>query len=164
MKTFSALLAICAGNSPVPGEFPIQRPVRRSFDVYFDLRPNKRLSKQSLGWWFETLSPSLWRHRNETLKFWDWVRLILKVSYRVHPKQNANGSRLFSLLWFTGRVDPYLSILLHQHWGNQKMDLSLIRQPSTIWVNDINLQKPENTMHLQKRKYNAKCVFQMGLH
>ena len=56
MKTFSALLAICAGNSPVPGEFPTQRPVTRSFDVYFDLHPNKRLSKQSWGWWFGTLS------------------------------------------------------------------------------------------------------------
>ena len=64
METFSALLAICAGNSPVPGEFPTQRPVTRSFDVYFDLRLNKRLSKQSWGWWFETQSRPLWRHRN----------------------------------------------------------------------------------------------------
>ena len=47
METFSALLALCPGNSPVPGEFPAQRPVTRSFDVFFDLRPNKRLSKQS---------------------------------------------------------------------------------------------------------------------
>ena len=38
METFSALLAICAGNSPVPGEFPAQRPVTRSFDVFLDLR------------------------------------------------------------------------------------------------------------------------------
>ena len=38
METFSALLAICAGNSPVPGEFPAQRPVTRSFYVFFDLR------------------------------------------------------------------------------------------------------------------------------
>ena len=45
MEAFSALLAICEGNSPVPGEFPSQRPVTRSFDVFFDLRPNKRLSK-----------------------------------------------------------------------------------------------------------------------
>ena len=67
METFSALLAICAGNSPVPGEFPTQRPVTRSFDVYFDLRPNKRLCKQSWGRWFETLSPPLWRHRNALL-------------------------------------------------------------------------------------------------
>ena len=64
METFFALLAICAGNSPVPGEFPTQRPVTRSFDVYFDLRPNKRLSKHSWGWWFETLSSPLWCHRN----------------------------------------------------------------------------------------------------
>ena len=40
METFSALLAICAGKSPVPGEFPAQRPVTRSFDVIFDLRLN----------------------------------------------------------------------------------------------------------------------------
>ena len=70
METFFALLAICAGNSPVPGEFPTQRPVTRSFDVYFDLRPNKRLSKQSWGWWFETLSWSLWRHCNVSPFLW----------------------------------------------------------------------------------------------
>ena len=60
------ILAICAGNSPVPGEFPAQRPVTRSFDVFFDLRPNKRLSKQPWGWWFGTLSCSIWRHCNES--------------------------------------------------------------------------------------------------
>ena len=65
METFAALLAIVVGNSPVPGEFPTQRPVTRSFDVFFDLRLNKRLSKQSWGCWLETLSRPLWRHRNE---------------------------------------------------------------------------------------------------
>ena len=45
MKTFSALLALCAGNSPVTDEFPSQRPVTQSFQVFFDLRLNKRLSK-----------------------------------------------------------------------------------------------------------------------
>ena len=64
METFSALLAICAGNSPVTGEFPAQRPVTRSFDVFFDLRLNKRLNKQSWGWWFEMPSRPLWRHCN----------------------------------------------------------------------------------------------------
>ena len=64
-KHFSTLLAICAGNSPVPGEFPTQRPVTRSFDVFFDLRLNKWLSKQSWGWWFETLSGPLWRQCND---------------------------------------------------------------------------------------------------
>ena len=80
METFSALLAICAGNSPVTGEFPTQRPVTRSFDVYFDLCPNERLSKQSWGWWFETLSRSLWRHRNVT----DKCQTFLFVLFCIH--------------------------------------------------------------------------------
>ena len=50
IETFSALLALCAGNSPVAGAFPAQRPVTRSFDGFFDERLNKRLSKQSWGW------------------------------------------------------------------------------------------------------------------
>ena len=45
LEAFSALLAICAGNSPVTGEFPAQRPVAQSFEVFFDQRPNKRLSE-----------------------------------------------------------------------------------------------------------------------
>ena len=63
-ETFSALLAICAEISRVTGDFPAQRPVARSFDSFFDLGLNKRLSKQSWGWWFETLSHPLWRHCN----------------------------------------------------------------------------------------------------
>ena len=71
-KHFSALLVLCAGNSPVTGEFLAQKPVTRSFVVFFDLRLNKRLSKQSWGCWFETTSCSLWRHCN----------VILGVFYR----------------------------------------------------------------------------------
>ena len=85
MKTFSALLAICAGNSPVPGEFPTQRPVTRSFDAYFDLRPNKRLSKQWWGWWFETQSGPFWRHCNNfdqwrqcDMHIAQWISAILQ--------------------------------------------------------------------------------------
>ena len=47
------------------GEFPTQRPVTRSFDVFFDLCLNKRLSKQPWGWWFETPSWSLWIQCND---------------------------------------------------------------------------------------------------
>ena len=53
------------GEFTGPGEFPTQRPVTWSFDVFFDLRINKRLSKQPWGWWFETQSRPLWRHRND---------------------------------------------------------------------------------------------------
>ena len=52
------------GEFTGPGEFPTQRPVTRSFDVFFDPRVNKRLSKQPWGWWFETPSWSLWRQCN----------------------------------------------------------------------------------------------------
>ena len=49
METFCALLALFEGNSPVTSEFPAQRAVTQSFDIFFDLRLNKRLSKQSRG-------------------------------------------------------------------------------------------------------------------
>ena len=65
------------GVSQVTGEFPAQRPVTRSFDIFFDLRLNKRLSKQSWCWWFETPSRSLWRHCNE-------MTVILLRPCRVH--------------------------------------------------------------------------------
>ena len=76
-------------RGPATGEFPSQRPVTRSFYVFFDLRPNKRLSKQLWGWWFETLSRPLWRHCNGghlpaycTLAWWmlvciTWGKLLL---------------------------------------------------------------------------------------
>ena len=64
METFSALLSLCVGNSPLTREFPSQRPVARGFDASFDLRLNKRFNKQSKRSWFETPSRSLWRHCN----------------------------------------------------------------------------------------------------
>ena len=75
--------------SPVPGEFPAQRPVTRSFDVFFDLRLNKRSSKQSWGWWFETLPRPLWRHSNDTVNSilvelisWNKIGLNMRKSTR----------------------------------------------------------------------------------
>ena len=99
METFSALLAICAGNSPVRGEFPTQRPMMRSFDFFFDLRPNKRLSKQSWGWWFETLSRPLWRQCNEVITshtyygIWLLIPAIDTCSWRTNPHNKAVYSR-----------------------------------------------------------------------
>ena len=70
------------------GELPTQRPVTRSFDVFFVLRLNKRLSKQSWGWWFETQSCPLWRHRNGIgykLRWWKWRPNILKDCAVIWP-------------------------------------------------------------------------------
>ena len=79
METFSASLAFCAGNSLITGDFPAQRPVIRSFDAFFDLCLNKRLSKQTWGWWFEMQSRSLWHHCNGMICSFDndWIKVIL---------------------------------------------------------------------------------------
>ena len=61
MDAFSALQALCEGNSPVTGEFPSQRPVAQSFDVFFDLRLNTGLGKQRPR---QLPSRPLWRHSN----------------------------------------------------------------------------------------------------
>ena len=62
METFSALLALCAGNSPVIYEFPAQRPVMRNFDVFFDLCLTIQLSKK--------IAP---------LVIWDAITLIMML-------------------------------------------------------------------------------------
>ena len=100
METFSALLAIWAGNSPVTGEFPTQRPVTRSFDVFVDLRLNKRLSKQSWGWWFETPWRPLWCQCNDRLPpllmiyIWPCVSLVKQIILppisRTHNRKVTN--------------------------------------------------------------------------
>ena len=55
METFSALLAICSGNSPVTAEFPSQSPVTQSFDVFFYLCPKN-------GWVNNRAAGDLRRH------------------------------------------------------------------------------------------------------
>ena len=103
MVTFSALLALCVGNSPVTEEVPSQRPVARSFDVFFHQCLNKWLSKQSWGWWFETPSRSLWRHYNvffceHTQSGIVWMRrhpdssLLLQQLINKYPEPLDTGS------------------------------------------------------------------------
>ena len=116
--TFSASLAICAGNSPVPGEFPAQRPVTWSFDVFFDLHLNKRLSKQSWGWWFETPSRPLWRQRN-AWRVHLWVREFNRSAmscYSTTTRQRITKPRAYDIkhtLWhtanFTLKILPLLT-------------------------------------------------------
>ena len=82
METFSALLAICAGNSPVPGELPAQKPVTRSSDVVFDLCLNK----------------PLWRHSNvgDCFAGWNHVRMQSFIRF----------VRVYRPLWNLGRQAP----------------------------------------------------------
>ena len=131
MEPFSALLALCAGISPVTGEFPAQRPVTRSFDIFFHLRLNKRLNKQSWGWWFETPLPALWLHCNATTHwykwqyfiidahhdavikwkhlplYWPFVRWIHRSPVNTSHKDQWRGALMFSLIcsWINGWVN-----------------------------------------------------------
>ena len=82
------------GEFTGPGEFTAQRPVTRSFDVSFDLRLNKRLSKQPWGWWFETPAWSLWRHRND---IHGWHRLVTLLLYLNSIYAYADGARVLSI-------------------------------------------------------------------
>ena len=86
MEAFTALLAICAGNSPITGEFPAERAMTRGFDIFFDLRLNEQLSKQSWGWWFETPSHPLWHHSSDEEKLMSTQYLFMKnIIFSIYP-------------------------------------------------------------------------------
>ena len=83
METFSVLLAFCAGNLSVTSEFPSQRPVTRSFDVFFDLRVNKRLRWR-------------WRHLAFVSIQFQFTNIYCLINYRIqHSSRNSmqQGSR-----------------------------------------------------------------------
>ena len=103
METFSALLALREGNPSVIGGFPLLRPVTRSFDVFFDLRLNKRLSKQSRRRWFETPSRSLWRHCN-------MLSIIVPVDQSQQQIRSLFPLKLYSLCCVSCRRNNI--------WGN----------------------------------------------
>ena len=123
MEAFSALLALCAGEFTVPGEFPAQRPVTWSFDVFFDLRVNKRLSKQPRGWWLETPSWSLWRHRNDirrhdahatSLELRKLSATSCKRNFRMH------FFYIVSNCWQTTNVKiPIYHVCIQERWNTE---------------------------------------------
>ena len=86
--------------------FPAQRPVTRSFDVFFDLHLNKRLSEQSCGWWFGTPSHPFWRHY-DVLCF----RHLLRAS--PVPRDILQSTGLISLAWIGDRRHWFVTSL----WG-----------------------------------------------
>ena len=93
-------------TGPLCGEFtghrwlPAQRPVTRSFDVFFDLLLNKHLSKQSLGWWFQTPSCPLWCHCNVSIHVTDCTCILPSWKLMIHMQAEDMwaGSNIFTLL------------------------------------------------------------------
>ena len=93
METNSALLAICAANSSVTGEFPAQRPVTRSFDIFFHLRQIKRLNREA---------GDLRRHRTHydvtvmLMKQWSNSLIIIQSSGdRAAPPTQGRAHRIW---------------------------------------------------------------------
>ena len=86
MEIFSALLALCEGNSPVTVGFPSQRPMTQIFHIFIDLHLNKWLSKQSRRWWFETPLCSLRRHCKTLAKIFQSAEVNCDLVYT----KNAN--------------------------------------------------------------------------
>ena len=80
------------GEFTGPSEFPTQRPVTRSFGVFFDLRLNKRLNKQPWGWWFETQSRPLWRQCNVQITCDTHFRTADVCCYNVSENSDIDGS------------------------------------------------------------------------
>ena len=91
METIPALMSLCEGNPSVTGGFPSQRPVKRSFDVLFDLSLNKRFSTQSRCRWFETPSCSLWRQcSDQYIRIHQTLDCLLNNLVKPTSKQTTN--------------------------------------------------------------------------
>ena len=101
-----------------PGEFPAQRPVTRSFDIFFDLHLNKRLSKQSWGWWFEMLSCPLWHHCNEIVCY---LGLMDKTEKNTHKGKTisltqSNLKKKSAMIFFFVFKKKHADILKWKHF------------------------------------------------
>ena len=163
METFSALLALYAGNSLVTGEFPFQRPVTRSFDVFFDLSLNKCLSKQSRRRWYETPSRSLWHHCNETSD-----KLIFKPvlaqstdTHTVYPKKYAHG---FVVLCFVVVMQSFImnshEVFIHIHQGCFAGTGAIVRLPQCQWSKPDGYGKISQCITTTKHsKAKTVCIF-----
>ena len=111
------------GEFTGPGEFPTQRPVTRSFDVFFDLRLNKRLSKQPWGWRFQTTSWSLRRQCNVirfsyhiTSVYTEWLSIL-------KPASNDFGCICEQIWKEQCRMEAYIAI----NWAKWYCSKLLIR-------------------------------------
>ena len=145
IETFSALLAICEGNSSVT--------------VFFDLRMNKRLSKQSWDWWFETPSLPLWRHCNGFINIDEAPGLWFMMKMSSYRYKNSHWETIAiirssyphtgettSLYWIS-RLDANAVYFRHVHL------LGNCPKRHEIWNYRKNIIKAQNSLSAHIRKY-----------
>ena len=193
MEILFALLALCAGNSPVTGEFPSQRPVTRIFGVFFNLRLNKR--------WLVTPSHSLWSRQLSmlpgTLKM--VVGFIISVSVSAKYQRNMDlkvtGIKPQITAWkldwqyYQTKLQPsqqtycikkrneyvemsflchYSSFLISKLWKckNTMQQMVQLKMVSRIW-NQVFFA---NILHIWQKvamchsKYNCRCLHMHWYH
>ena len=105
-------------------QFPAQRPVTRSFDVFFDLRLNKRLSKQWWGWWFETLPRPLWCHSKDITK-------LRACHYQLNTW--TRSSVLFECFYGTSQVQCNYCPVYASSTGHYSIK-EIKQRPFTAWL------------------------------
>ena len=123
METFPRYWPLCGKFTGHQGDrwiwFPAQRPVTRSFDIFFDLRLNKRLSKQSRRRRFETPSLSLWRHCNTSNGTLCYVPHSDGVPIDLHPDLAAiEAKNCMACTWFiyNSVTGPYINTNVNCLW------------------------------------------------
>ena len=133
---------------------PHKGPVTRSFDVFFDLRLHKWLSKQSGRQWFDTPSCSLWRHCNDDSKIvsnsWSSIKWYDEWEYwRDYLIQIS--TQIWSL-----EVGPVLHVPSRpkcKFFGNQEKTL---HNPSSSRIDPRQL---ERLLHMQRLFWMAESFY-----
>ena len=131
METVSALLAICAVNSPVPGEFTAQRPVTRSFDVSL-------IYARINGWVNNGETGDLRRHRAH----YD----VIVMGFNYSSMYNFNGSTSTNIfLIFNLDASEFLSTCCHSLWSHNDSDTESYHQQTQINTDQYRLAGLRNS-------------------
>ena len=120
MKASPALLALSEGNPPVAGALSWRWPLTPSFDVFFDLYPDKRLSKQSRCRWFETPSRSLWFHCNDMMLLWHNERYRFPETKTMSSKRQNNYHYLYE------NSNTHYRDVIMSSMASQFIDISIV--------------------------------------
>ena len=123
METSFALLALCAGNSPVTGEFPSQRPVTRSFDVFFFIygRINGWVNNREVWDAIALIMASLWCSSWMLVVWNDFLRKKLVRTFKFEI--NFNGKFAFSpapkYIYIWGMILQMNEFMCYDHTQNK---------------------------------------------
>ena len=154
------------GEFTGPGEFPTQRPVTRSFDVFSDLRLNKRLSKQPSGWWFETPSWSLWCQCNvcggaNVMVLYKDIWLHVAVDLFHYMKTTMEPAEFTSMIYLKLGYEPIITS--HNMYG---ISLELSYVCRCVYVNppymQLSWQWCKRTFYLQRNPNSDQLIYPRG--